>query len=96
MGFGGRRPCSNPAIRRVGGKLLCEKHLRGEAVQITITFELEVLDGTDAAKIALAVKRSVDLVAVKFRSGGGPIVDTDGAVLGQWKAEHIKKRKEAA
>ena len=87
--FGPPRQCSNRAWRQVGKRLLCEKHLRGEAVQITITFEQEKLDGTEAARIALAVKR-----AISVTSGiAGPIMDEDGVVLGQWKAESTKKRK---
>ena len=71
------------------------KHLRGETVEITIKFQLKVLDGTAAAKFALAVKQAIDGQLLRTE-GYGPIVDTDGTVLGQWKAEHTKKKKEAA
>ena len=78
----------------MGNKFVCAKHFKGAQVKVTIEFEQNVLDGTEAAKIALAVKRSIDGTSMfgKHRDGHGPIVDTDGTVLGQWKAEQTKRR----
>jgi hypothetical protein len=102
--FGPQRKCSNPASRVVGDRLLCEKHSRGDAVKVTIEFEMDVLDSVDTAKLVLAMKRSIDR-AISLGAGEltkraecahGTIVDTDGAVIGMCRIQHTKKRKKAA
>jgi hypothetical protein len=90
----GYRRCSNPARSRIGDVLLCVNHSKGEAVKVTIEFEQSVLDGIEAAKLVLAVRRAIDTKAGGF-GASGPIVDDDGTVVGRWKAEHTKKRKAA-
>ena len=93
--FGPQRRCSNPASRRICTKLLCERHSRGETVKVTIQFEQNVLDGIEASKLVLAVKRSIlpsKRSTVTMNHIGGPIVDSDGTVLGQWKAEQSKRK----
>ncbi len=96
---GASRSCTNPATRRVGERLLCAKHSRGDAVKITIEFEQGVLDVIEAARLVLATTRAIKgplngIAGGPFRVSG-PIVDEHGTVLGQWKAESTKKRKAA-
>lgn len=81
---GAQRVCSNPAVRRAGRDLLCDKHLRRKrTVNVTLEFEMDALGGVEAARLALAVKRAVDR---QFEgTSGGPIVDDEGVVLGHWR-----------
>jgi hypothetical protein len=96
--FGPQRTCSNQATRQVGKTLLCANHSKGEAMKVTIEFDKDVLTGTEAAKLVLAVKRSIDFVPASGMAtarGSGPIVDEQGVVIGHWKTEHTRKRKAA-
>lgn len=100
--------CSNPASRVVGEKLLCANHVKRESMKVTIEFERDVLDGIEAAKLVLAVKRAMTLYPPGYMGpllkngpvvgadGTVPIIDEHGVVLGRWRQENAKKKKEAA